>query len=52
MNVEGKRLELRDSKFNNPHGLMDIKNTSSAYDMGRLTYYCWKNSIFRKVVGT
>lgn len=52
MNVEARRLELRDTKFNNPHGLMDEKNTSTAYDMARLTFFCWDHPVFRLVVGT
>ena len=52
MNVEARRLELRDTRFNNPHGLMDERNTSSAYDMARLTFFCWDHGVFRKVVGT
>ena len=52
MNKESKRLDLRDSEFNNAHGLEDKKNTSSALDMGRLSWIGFEGALFRQVVGT
>ncbi len=52
MNVEAKRLELKSSNFNNPHGLQDGKNFSSAFDMAKLSHQALKNSVFSEVVCT
>ena len=52
MNKRAKKLGMYNSKYANPHGLMNKKNVSTAEDMVKLCIECWKNQIFRKVCGT
>jgi D-alanyl-D-alanine carboxypeptidase (penicillin-binding protein 5/6) len=33
MNVQAKRLGMRETSYNNPHGLGDIQNKSTARDI-------------------
>ena len=37
MNHQSKKIGLLDTNFNNPHGLNDPKNISTAYDLAKLT---------------
>lgn len=39
MNQLAKALKMSNTKFNNPHGLMDKNNLSCAYDMAILSHY-------------
>lgn len=55
MNEKAASLGMKDTVFNNPHGLDegDLKgNISSAYDMAILTSYAMQNKAYRKIVGT
>ena len=52
MNIEAKKHQLTSTYFDSPHGLSNIKNKSTAYDIGRLSCICMKHEHFRKVVGT
>jgi D-alanyl-D-alanine carboxypeptidase len=52
MNVEARRLRLRDSHFRSPSGLLDVGNYSSAWDLAALTRYALRNPRFRAVVRT
>lgn len=38
------------TSFNNPHGLANILNVSSAKDIMNLCRYCYKNAMFREIV--
>ena len=50
MNQKAKELELTDTHFENPHGLMHKNNVSSAYDLALLCTTVMKNELFRKIV--
>lgn len=53
MNNKAKEIGMKNSTFNNPHGL-DEKggNISTAYDMAILTKYAMNNSEYREIVST
>ena len=50
MNEKAKSLSLKDTHFENPHGLDHKQHYSSAYDLGILSAYALKNPIFRQIV--
>lgn len=50
MNENAIRLSLTKTNFNNPHGLCDKDNISSAFDIGILTVECMNNKIFSEIV--
>ena len=53
MNKKAVEIGMKNSKFNNPHGLDDNGgNLSTAYDMALLTSYAMKNETYRKIVST
>ena len=53
MNDKAAELEMKNSAFNNPHGLDDDGgNYSTAYDMAILTKYANQNEEYRKIAGT
>ena len=53
MNKKAVELGMKNSKFNNPHGLDENGgNLSTAYDMALLTSYAMKNETYRKIVST
>lgn len=54
MNKKAEYLNLKDTYFNNPHGLdeEDGGNISTAYDMAILYSYCMDNETFAKIVST
>ncbi len=43
MNQLAKSLKMTNTKFNNPHGLMDKNNFSCAYDIAILSHYAVQN---------
>lgn len=53
MNEKAIEIGMKNTTFNNPHGL-DINggNLSTAYDMALLTSYAMKNDVYRKIVST
>lgn len=53
MNKKAQELGMKDTNFDNPHGL-DTTDThlSSAYDMALLTRYAMKNPQFQKIFST
>jgi len=53
MNDKAVEIGMKNTKFNNPHGL-DVNggNLSTAYDMAILTSYAMKNEEYRKIVST
>lgn len=38
MNKNAINLDLKNTNFTNPHGLKNIFNTSTAYDIGLLSF--------------
>ena len=50
MNDKAHRLALRDTHFENPHGLDGNAHYSTAKDMARLAAYAMENPIFYKTV--
>ena len=52
MNRKAEALQLRHTKFANPHGLDSEDNYASAQDLGILTCYAMENPVFYNVVGT
>lgn len=52
MNSLAKKIGAKDSNFVNPHGLHDDNHYTTAYDLGLISCYAMKNSIFREIVGT
>lgn len=40
-------MKLRNTRFDNPHGLMNFKNYSTAYDLGYLCLNSITNSLFK-----
>ncbi len=53
MNKKAVEIGMKNSKFNNPHGLDENGgNLSTAYDMALLTSYAMKNETYRKIVST
>lgn len=50
MNWYAQELKLSNTNFDSPHGLMNITNLSTAYDMARLAAKCMQIPFFKKVV--
>ena len=47
-----RKFKLRNTHYDNPHGLMNYKNYSTAYDQGTLCLNVINNPIFKQVVKT
>ena len=53
MNAKAKKIGMKNTIFNNCHGLDEkTQNKSTAYDMALLSSYAYKNPIYREIVGT
>ena len=53
MNDKAKEIGMKNTTFNNPHGLDEkMGNLSTAYDMALLTSYAMKNEEYKKIVST
>jgi serine-type D-Ala-D-Ala carboxypeptidase (penicillin-binding protein 5/6) len=52
MNLEARRLGLRDSHFAGPSGVIDRGNYSSAWDLAALTRQAFRDARFRAIVRT
>ena len=53
MNKKSKEIGMKDTVFNNPHGLDEsTKNYSTAYDMALLSKYAYQNKLYRKIIST
>ena len=52
MNHYANLLKLTSSHFDSPHGLMNVANLSTAYDMARLAAKCMQIPIFKRIVST
>ena len=46
MNKNTVTLKLMNSFFDSPHGLMNLQNVSTAYDMARLSAICMQIPLF------
>jgi len=44
MNRLAAKMNLKNTNFNNPHGLSDKANHSTAYELGRLCCHCMRSS--------
>ena len=53
MNKKAKEIGMKNSIFENPHGLdEETQNYSTAYDMALLSKYAYQNKKYRKITGT
>lgn len=52
MNQLAEEIGLKSTQWNNPHGLSDKQNKSTAYDMAQLCRKAFKSDLFRKIVAT
>jgi D-alanyl-D-alanine carboxypeptidase len=52
MNLEARRLGMRDTHFSTPSGVVDRDNYSTAWDMAALARYALRNPRFRAIVRT
>ena len=53
MNETASRIGMKNTLFENPHGLDDeSKNTSTAYDLALLMRYAMENKVFREITST
>ncbi|MDY4969354.1 MAG: hypothetical protein SO101_03720 [Lachnospiraceae bacterium] len=52
MNKKAQQLGCKNTHFVNPHGLDARNHYSSAYDVGLITSYAWKNKTFRSIIKT
>lgn len=53
MNSKAQEIGMKDTIFNNPHGLDDkTYNYSTAYDMALLSKYAYQNKNYRKIIAT
>ena len=53
MNKKAKEIGMKNTVFNNSHGLDEkTQNKSTAYDMALLSSYAYKNETYRKIVST
>ena len=50
MNEEARTLDLQDTHFASPSGVIDRDNYSSAWDLAALTRYALRNPRFRQIV--
>lgn len=52
MNDYAEKLQMSSTYFDSPHGLQNIQNFSTAYDLAKLSAVCMKLEAFRRVVST
>lgn len=52
MNDLVNKLGLKDTHFDNPHGLDSDTHYTSAYDLAMITSYALKNPMFKEIVST
>jgi D-alanyl-D-alanine carboxypeptidase len=51
MNHNAQKCGLHDTHYNNPHGLIDVRNKSTARDVSKLAAELLKDSFLRSIVG-
>lgn len=53
MNKKAQEIGMKDTLFQNPHGLdEETENYSTAYDMALLSQYAYQNKTYRNIVST
>lgn len=52
MNITAQKLGMANSVFDSPHGLANVINVSTAFDMAILSHHCMQNEVFCEVVKT
>lgn len=53
MNKKAKAIGMKNTMFQNPHGLdEETENYSTAYDMALLSQYAYRNTIYRNIIST
>ena len=52
MNECAANLGMKQTYFDSPHGLQNVENISTAYDMCKLCAICMKGEYFRQIVST
>ena len=53
MNEKAQSIGMKETTFENPHGLDDdTKNLSTAFDMALLARYAYQNPIYQKMIST
>ena len=52
MNIVAKKIGMKNTYFDSPHGLSNVNNVSTAYDMAVLACHCMKNDLFCEIVKT
>ena len=52
MNDCAQRLDMQLTHFDSPHGLQNVENLATAYDMAKPSALCIKNDYFRQIVST
>ena len=53
MNEKAEDLRMKNTVFENPHGLDEVtENYSTAYDMALLSQYAYQNKTYRNIVST
>ena len=50
MNAKAQALKMNKTQYANSHGLININNKSTAYDIAVLSAYAMKNEVFREIV--
>ena len=45
-------IGLKDTNFENPHGLFDPNHVTTAADLAKITQYAMNNKLFREIFGT
>ncbi|EAS04236.3 D-alanyl-D-alanine carboxypeptidase family protein (macronuclear) [Tetrahymena thermophila SB210] len=50
MNDFAEKLNMQDTYFTNPHGLMHKKNKSTSYDVGLLSYYLIHDPLIKQIM--
>ena len=52
MNLFCQKYALSQTNFDSPHGLQNIENLSTAFDIAKLSGIAMQNEVFRKIVAT
>ena len=50
MNEKRKALKLTKTHYSNSHGLINLHNRSTAYDIAALSRHAMKNKVFKDIV--
>jgi len=50
MNDKARMLKMIRTRYMNSHGLINVNNRSTAYDIALLSEYAMRNTTFREIV--